>query len=155
MNRFIALFALAALLLGAAPATADSATSITVKQPWVRASVGISGPTAAFMTIANGGSQADRLLKVQTDAADRVELHRTVMKNGMAMMMKQDGIAVPAGGSVTLKPGDFHVMIMKLKRPIVKGTVLRLVLTFEKAGDIAVDAKVLGHGSRGMMHKTH
>lgn len=146
--------ALAALFSVAIASAAGAASekSITVEKPWVRASVGVTGPTAAFMTISNRSSSSDRLIKAQAAFAGMVQIHRTVIKNNQAQMMHVGKIDIPAGGKAVLKPGSFHIMLMRLKKPVVKGTKVQVILTFQKAGEVIVEADVLGHGSRGPKH---
>lgn len=126
--------------------------AISIEKPWARASVGVTGPTAAFMVITNRASTPDRLIKARADFAGMVQIHQTVIKNDQAQMNHVGKIDIPAGGKAVLKPGSFHIMLMRLKKPVVKGTKVTLVLTFEKAGEVTVVADVLGHGSRGPKH---
>ncbi len=150
--------ALAASLL-AVPAFAADAT-ITVGDPYALASSPAAKAGAAFMTLTNEGPEDDRLIAVASDAAQRVELHTTVADDGGVMRMTriEDGIPVPAGGMAELKRGGDHVMFMGLTRPFLDGETLAVTLTFEKAGDIAVEIPVdLEHqpeagGHGGMTH---
>jgi len=130
-------------------ALATPQKSISIETPWVRASVGVTGPTAAFMTIVNRSSKPDRLIKVRAAFAGMVQIHRTVVKNDQARMMHVGQIDIPAGGKALLQPGGYHIMIMRLKKPVVKGTKVKLTLTFMRAGEMTVEAEVLSHGSRG------
>jgi copper(I)-binding protein len=61
------------------------------------------------------------------------------MNNGvMTMRPMKDGLSIPAGQSVTLAPGGYHIMLMELKSPLKRGGKVPVMLTFEKAGDIKV-----------------
>jgi copper(I)-binding protein len=131
------------------------AGSLTVEAVWARPSVGTRGNSAAYCTIHNAGSTADRLVAAATPYAGKVELH-THIRDGDVMRMRpvEGGIPVPAGGMVALKPGGYHVMIMQLKQPIVMGGTLPLTLTFEKAGAVTVQASVqMKPGMTGHRHK--
>ena len=57
-------------------------------------------------------------------------------------MQPVDGIVIPAGGTVTLEPGGYHVMLMGLTGDLAAGQVVRLTLTFRTAGAIGVSAEV-------------
>lgn len=62
---------------------------------------------------------------------------------GTAMQMRPvDRLPVPAGGSVELKPGGLHVMLMDLKRKLAVGDHFQLTLRFEKSGEKTVDVEV-------------
>jgi copper(I)-binding protein len=94
------------------------------------------------MVIRNNGSIADKLVKVETDAAKTVETH-TVIKEGDVMKMRPvPGIDVPANGQVKLEPGGFHVMMMDLTRKLNVGDKVKLTLFFERAGQVQLDVTV-------------
>jgi copper(I)-binding protein len=57
-------------------------------------------------------------------------------------MQQVDSVEIPAGGLVAFKPGGFHIMLMELAKPLVKGETFDLTLHFEKAGDKTVTVTV-------------
>ncbi len=92
-----------------------------------------------FVVIKNSGSADDVLVAAESDVADRVELHEMVMENDvMKMRPLKDGIPVPAGGTVELKPGGLHMMFMGVKEPFVEGGTVKVKLTFKNAGSADV-----------------
>jgi copper(I)-binding protein len=146
--------ALAALLIGfAAPALAQgtSSTSITVQQPWSRATPNGAKTGAVYMTIDNKSGTADRLTGASSDVADKVQIHEMKVANGVMQMREiTDGLPVPADGSVVLKPGSYHVMLIGLKKPLTAGETFPLKLTFAKAGSISVTVPVQAMGANNM-----
>ncbi len=130
--------AIAALLALGTLGSAWAAGPITVHEPWVRASVPGQGNGAGYLQIDNGGAQADTLLSVSSDAAERVELHNVITENGVASMRQVDGVPVPANGSAQLSPGGYHVMFLKLKAPFKQGDEVAATLRFEQAGEVPV-----------------
>lgn len=60
----------------------------------------------------------------------------------MMHMRKVDQIPVSAGGTTELAPGGYHVMLMDLVNPLEPGQSVALTLTFEKAGELTVNAEV-------------
>jgi copper(I)-binding protein len=66
----------------------------------------------------------------------------------MKMREMENGIEIPAGETVALKPGGLHIMFMGLTRSFEEGTTVPVVLTFEKAGDVAVDLSVAKMGAK-------
>jgi copper(I)-binding protein len=93
------------------------------------------------MTIRNPGGVAEVLSGATTPAASSVELHRTTMESGMAGMHPVSSIHIPAGGTVTLEPGGFHLMLIS-PRSMAVGDVVDLVLRFDNAGSVTVKAEV-------------
>ncbi|NMM43546.1 copper chaperone PCu(A)C [Rhodospirillaceae bacterium KN72] len=153
MKSFTTLFAAVAALISLAavnPAAAHDHT-IMIDAPFARASASpMAKAGGAFMTITNNGDMDDVLIDARGDAAARIELHTHVMKDGaMTMMRVEDGIPVPAGETVMLQPGGYHVMFMGLKAPLVEGETVHITLVFDKAGEIAVDIPVLDVGAMG------
>ncbi len=98
--------------------------------------------SAAYMTIRNTGSTADRLLKATTDAATTVELHNSTNTNGVMSMGEVQAVDVVAGSTVEFKPEGLHMMLIGLKHDLKAGDTVALSLQFEKAGTIKVDAAV-------------
>ena len=138
-GRWLLALALGVLLAACAPA---AQTGITITDAFARTSPMMDRAGAAYMTIHNNGSEADRLLSASTDAAGTVELHETTEVDGMMQMSPVAAIEVPAGGQAELAPGGFHVMLIDLTRELKAGDQVELTLTFEKAGEITVTAEV-------------
>jgi len=123
---------------------------VTVVQPWARATPAGAKVGAAYMELKAGAAGADKLLSVASDAAEVVELHTHTMDDGVARMRRVDDIPVPAAGSVALKPGGYHVMLINLKQQLKAGEKIKLTLKFEKAGTVEVDAAVQPIGAQGV-----
>jgi copper(I)-binding protein len=149
------LAALAAVVIMTASAGATlaqdiTAGTLTIGHPWARATVGTSRPGGAYLTITNKGAAPDRLTGAESPVAERVELHRSSMEDGVMRMTPVKVIEVPAGGKVALEPGGYHLMLMGLKQPLAAGSKVPLTLVFERAGRVAVELAIepLG-GKRG------
>jgi copper(I)-binding protein len=126
-------------------AASETAVEYTVGELVISGPVAKAPPPSApvaggFMTITNNGSQADRLVSVSAPFAQKVEIHEMSM-DGDVMKMRPvaGGLEIPAGGSVELKPGGYHVMFMGLAERLKDGESRKAVLTFEKAGSVEVE----------------
>jgi copper(I)-binding protein len=143
-SRVLAIVAVAAALAGCAtgsPSPTSSGPAIEVTAAWARPAAA-GADSAAYLTITNHGA-ADRLTAVRTPVAGSAMIHRTTTDSaGMTGMSMMDGVAVPAGGVVTLEPGGIHLMLTGLTSALESGTSIALELTFEHAGTIRVDAAV-------------
>lgn len=164
--RLAALLAAAVLAIPllAACSGAGADGGIEVADAWSRSSPMVAGAGAAYMTITNTGSEADALLGAASDVATTVEVHETVTMEapaatdgmgGMETPAPTDGtggemmgmrpverVEIPAGGTVKLEPGGYHVMLIGLKEELEVGSTIEITLTFEKAGEITVEAEV-------------
>jgi hypothetical protein len=154
----LAMTALAAALVLTAvqPVLAHDASPVHVEQPWARATPPGAKVAGAFATIENHGSTPDRLVSATAEIAGRVEIHEMAVTDGvMTMRPLPDGLPVPADGSVELKPGSYHLMLMDLAGPLKDGEHIAGTLTFEKAGTVPVEFVVAPIGARapeGMSH---
>jgi len=98
---------------------------------------------AVYMTLTNTSQSDDVLLGAKTDAAKAVELHETTMgENDQMKMRPVVNIPIPAGGSVTLKPGGLHVMLIGMQQQLAPGDKINLTLTFEMTETITIEAEV-------------
>ena len=92
-----------------------------------------------YVTIKNGGDSDDKLIGVESSAAGRAEIHEMAMVNDVMKMRKLDeGIVIPAGQTVELKPGGLHMMFFDVKKPFAEGDKVPVTLIFEKAGKVDV-----------------
>lgn len=144
----IAAFALA-VLLGFAGAQAHEIKlgNLVIHHPWSRQSPMAADVAAGFMTIVNNGTEDDRLVKVTAEISTAAQIHDMKMV-GDVMKMEElpDGIVIPAGGTVKLKPKALHIMFIGLKQQVMEGEEFSGTLTFEKAGTVTVDYEVAAPG---------
>lgn len=150
----LALAGAIALFAGAAAAETYTVGALTIESPWSRAMPPGARAGIGFMTIANTGSEPDRLVGGASSAAGRIEIHEmAVIDNIMKMREVAGGLEIPAGGSVALKPGGYHVMFLDVPSSFVEGSDLTVTLKFEKAGDVTVVMPVGSIGAAGPMPK--
>lgn len=123
------------LLLALLYAGQAQAQSVSVKDAWIRGTVQGQSATGAFMEL-TGKSNA-RLVGVTTPLTKTAEVHNMKMDNGVMKMFPVDGIDVPAGKTVKLAPGGYHLMLMNLQKPLNAGDKVPLQLTFELADKLA------------------
>lgn len=139
------LLATSLTLAAVAPALAGS--GLEVLQPWARAPAG-NGPGALYMTLHDAGA-ADRLTGVTTDAGGMAMLHESASSNGVETMRDLSGVALPAGGTVVMRPGGIHVMLMDLGRKLRAGDTLHATLSFAHAAPLTITVPVYPPGSPG------
>lgn len=137
------------------------AGDVVVEHAWSRATPAGARVAGGFALIRNEGSEADRLVAVASEISERGEVHEMGVddKGVMTMRPLADGLEVPAGATVELKPGSYHLMFLGLKSRPKEGESFAATLSFEKAGDVSVTFEVTGmgggHGGHGMKKGGH
>lgn len=109
--------------------TGQAWAQVEVSQAWVRATVAQQKATGAFFQLK--AKTDSRLVEVRSAAADVVEVHEMMMEGNVMKMRALDGLDLPAGKTVELKPGSYHVMLMGLKSQVKAGDAVPLTLVFE------------------------
>ena len=143
-------------IAGAALAHGYQAGDLAIQHPWSRETAVGQAVGGGYMKIANKGAVEDRLLSATTPVAAEVQLHTMSMDGGvMRMRQVQGGIAIPAKGTLELKPGSYHVMFMGLKRPLKQGARFPVTLRFQRAGKVTVQFAVQPVTSTGPIEGGH
>ena len=111
--------------LGAFAAQAQT----TVKEAWIRGTVAQQKATGMFaqITSASGG----KLVSASSPVAGVVEIHEMVMDKDLMKMRAINGLELPAGKAVELKPGGYHVMLMQLKQQLKEGDSVPVTLVIQ------------------------
>ena len=130
------LFLLIALVF-AAPAWAQD---IAIQDAYARVTL---HSAAIFLRIVNSGPTDDRLLSVSTTAANSAMLHENLLIDGIASMNPLiEGLPIPANAETRLERAGNHIMLMGLVGKQAQGTMVPLVLVFEKSAALTVDVIV-------------
>ena len=120
---------------------------LTISERVVRASIGSSPNSAAYMIISNANAVADRLMSASCACAAKVEVHETHEMKGMAGMMTMGTsgpVVIPAHGSVSFRPGGLHLMLSGLKERLIDRDRQEITLVFEHAGTIKAEFHISG-----------
>jgi len=124
-------------------ASAAWGAELTVTQVWSRATVAGQEAGGVYATITSVVD--DRLLAAESTSAAVVEVHEHIRAADGVMQMRAvaHGIAIAGGTPLVLKPGSYHIMLIGLKQPLLKGSSIALTLRFAKAGTVKAEAEVL------------
>ncbi len=130
--------------------TSSGDGKIMIKNPWVKEASSSQKMSAGYMTLENPGDKPDKLLSAESEVCEVVEIHKMTYENDMMKMGRVNEIEVPANGSVQLKQGGFHLMLINLKKALKAGDKIPLVLNFKNAGKMSITASV--KKMQNMMH---
>jgi periplasmic copper chaperone A len=136
-------------LMNARVASAQEFTAgdILVSHLWSRATPKGAKVGVGYLVIENRGKVPDRLLGGSVEAAAGIEMHDTVVEDGVMRMRELKGVELPPGGFVEAKPGGRHIMFVGLSHPLAAGEKVRGALQFEHGGTIDVEFEVIGMGA--------
>ncbi len=133
----------------------EVSSGIDVRSAWARASAGRAVNGAAYLAIVNSGTRGDRLTGAASSVAMRTEMHDHVERDGVMRMTKLDGLDIPAGRTVVLKPGGLHIMLLRLRNPLKAGDRFDLELHFGSGVTKKVEVEVRPIGGRPTRHEGH
>ena len=133
--------------------------ALEIKHPWTRATPKTAPVAGGYLKIINTGTAPDRLTGGSVEVAQKFEVHQMSMDGGVMKMREvKEGLEIPPGATVELKPGSYHIMMMNLSHPLAKGDRVKGSLTFEKAGKVDVEFVVDAMGgspASAKMDHTH
>lgn len=118
--------------------------ALMVQDAMMRAVPVAGGNGAIYFTLINSGTEADRLVGVESDVAATADLHESIQENDILRMEpRPDGFEIPAGGRVELAPGGKHVMLVNLEQPLTEGETIAVTLRFAHAAPLSVTVPVM------------
>ena len=120
----------------------NRADPLRIDHPFARATPPGAKSGAVFLTVLNGGSETDRLLRASTPIAGGVILHQMAVEDGVMKMRAVPSLSVIPGGRLELKPNGYHLMLIDLKQPLKLGEKFPLTLSFERAGSVLISVPV-------------
>lgn len=137
-------YGLCVLMLAlAAVAPANAETDLRISNAWVREAPPGSHVLAGYLTIENQGPATVTISGISGDDFSSIEIHRTVIEDGMARMLSIGQLDIPAGDSFVLEPGGYHLMLFNPDRTLTTGDSVELLLHVSNGPCLPVKAPVL------------
>mgnify|MGYP001568737985 FL=1 len=140
----------AVLMMTSLFAVADSA--IVVRDAWVREAPPGAPVLAAYFTLENPGSKADKLVAVLCPDFAKIEIHATEIRTGVARMIALDALPIPPHAVVKFAPGGQHLMLHRPRRALAAGMNVKLELRFDSGARLTVLAPVRRAESGAVHH---
>jgi copper(I)-binding protein len=148
--RSLPVFAAALLISAFAFAHDYKAGDLQIAHPHARATVPHQPSGAAYLSIENKGTKADKLLAVASPVARSAAIHTMTMDGNVMKMREVPSIELKPSEKVVMKPGDgYHIMLLGLNQPLKAGDKFPLTLTFENAGTVEVSVWVEDKAANG------
>jgi copper(I)-binding protein len=164
--RLLAAALLSIVVLSSALPANASDTGLMASGAWVRFAPATLKTHGGYLTISNHGAEPQELVGASSENYEMVMVHLSQVVDGVATMQHLESVEVPAGGKAEFKPGGLHLMLMGPKKPLEKGGMVPIRLTFRSGATLDVQAMVMAgaldaaatkdmdHGAHGG-HKTH
>lgn len=122
--------------------TSDSASGLEFENMWIAEAPPVSKVLAAYLTIKNSSNKDKKIVSAKSDDFGSIQFHLTIDKNGMASMQHLEYLNIPAGSMLTLKPGDYHMMLFKPARRLSAGDTSNFQFQLDNGNTVQVTAIV-------------
>jgi copper(I)-binding protein len=142
MKNSIFHFAIVLGLLSSMPTIFAAESALMIQDPWVREAPPASKVLAAYLVVVNNSEQNRMLTDASSPSFERIEIHKTEVRDGVASMVRQDKVEVPGGNSVAFESGSYHLMLVGPREPLSAGDHIELSLFFANGEQLKVNADV-------------
>lgn len=116
---------------------------LQITDPYTRTTPPMVAVAGGFMTVTNNGTESDTFLGGSAGFVEAVEIHEMSMADGIMKMRRlENGLQIAPNETVELKPGGYHLMLIKPSEPMKEGDKHKITLSFKQAGDIEVELEV-------------
>lgn len=112
----------------------NSSESFSIENAWIREAPPNASMMAGYASIKNNTDKEQILSLAKSDAFKMVEIHKTIVEDGVAKMRRQDNLAIAAGSTLELKPGSYHLMLMRPNAPLKANDEVTVTLTLIEDG---------------------
>ena len=127
-------------------------SNLIVRDAWIREAPPNAVALAGYMTMENASDKEQSLVGATSESFGEVMIHRTVFEDGLARMIHQDAVAIPAKGKVSFEPNSYHLMLMKPVSALRSGDKVAIKLIFSNDSTLNITFDVRGNmpGEKGM-----
>jgi len=128
---------------------------VRISNAWVPEAPPVIKVMAGYLVAENTSDKPVSIMNVSSSEFGHVEMHKSILKDGMAHMVKQDKVTISAKSKVEFKSGGLHLMLIGAKRSFTAGSKIPLVLEFDNGEKQSVVAIVKPAGSDGIVDHSH
>jgi len=134
--------------------TSAHAHHLMVSDAWIPEAPPVTPVMAGFMTIKNSSNKTAEIVSISSKDFGRVEMHLSKEENGIARMLPQSKLTIPAHGKLTLKHGSYHLMLFKPQHRLKDGDSAELVLKLKSGDSFSVEF-IIEKSAMQMDHSQH
>ena len=122
---------------------AQTTSTLQISNARVREAPPAAAVNAGYMEFVNTGESTVTINAVSSPDFDAAEIHQTVIDKGIAKMLPVDKLEIPAKGSITLEPGDLHLMLFGAQHPVLAGETVTIIIHYGSGDPDTVSAPVI------------
>ncbi|MDH5445187.1 MAG: copper chaperone PCu(A)C [Gammaproteobacteria bacterium] len=137
------------------PTTAWSNHQAVISDAWIADAPPVSKIRAAYLRLENTGDHPISIKSFTSQDFDRIELHKTIVADGIVKMEKINKLVIEKGQHIMFKPGGYHLMLFNPKRKLKKGDKVKLQITLRDNNTTEFVATVLKRGEHKQMDHEH
>lgn len=134
---------LTSVMLSCCIATTQADDGLQVTEPWIREAPPGASVMAGYMTLSNTGDTTQVIESISSPVFEAVEIHRSWVEDGMARMQPVARLTIPAGDSISLVPGGYHLMLLRPGQALAAGDEVALLLHRADGACVSVTAPVV------------
>lgn len=135
------------------PGAHAAGENVAVNNAWIREAPPGATVMSGYAQIANGTKSTMTLVAIRSDAFDKIEIHKSEIKDGVARMAPLDKINIKSRQAVTLSPYGTHLMLIRPKKPLRADDHVTLQFVFNTGATINADAEVRKETQEEPPHK--
>ncbi|RUM94143.1 MAG: hypothetical protein DSZ28_04665 [Thiothrix sp.] len=125
------------------PAPTVKTSALQYEGAWIREAPPGMQMMAGYVTIQNNNEKDIVILSAASETFMDIEMHKTEVTDSTARMVKQENLPIPAGGSLELSPGGYHLMLMMPSTPLKIGDKVKIDFTLKDGSTSSTEFKVL------------
>ena len=123
---------------------------------WIKKVIANNNVTAGYIKIENKNEKNERLISVESDFSERIELHDMYIKNNIMIMKHlEEGVLIKSKSQLDLRPGSIHIMFINLTKSLKKTKFQKVKFNFKNAGSIIINMPIMGNRKKTINKKKH
>lgn len=136
-------------------ASAYAIDGIKISNAWVPQGPPVIKVMAGYLVAENATDKPVSIVKVSSSVFEKVEMHKSITKDGLASMVRQDKVTIPAKSEIEFKSGGLHLMLIGKKDKLITGSKVPLVIELDNGQQLSVTAMVKSAGTDTIDHSHH
>ena len=116
--------------------------AVTILDAWIREAVPGATVNAGYMTLVNTGAASVKLVSIESESFETIDIHEMAAIDGLMKMREVDGLVIPANGRVELTPGGKHLMMRHPRHGLSAGQDIDVILNFDSGASQSVHVAV-------------